>query len=164
MSARMLDLLLRQWPGKVALTPEEVAVVLSKQPETIRDKMREGSLPGAKKQGGRWVMPLPDLADYIEPPQSAPPLTTSSPVKRTTTGPHRRRAVVMNYRTDIFWGQVAKALGEHELYEELIARAEQAREQYVMEFLAARAERRRAQLMAIAGLVEEPPRGRQDIL
>lgn len=164
MSARMLDLLLRQWPGKVALTPEEVAVVLSKQPETIREKMRQGSLPGAKKQGGRWVMPLPDLADYIEPPQSAPPLTTSTPVKRTSSGPHRRRAVVMNYRTDMFWGQVARAMGEHEYAEQLQARAEQARQQYVMEYLADRAARRRAQLMEIAGLVEEPPRKREDIL
>lgn len=162
MSARMLDLLLRQWPGKVALTPEEVAVVLSKQPETIREKMRDGSLPGAKKQGGRWVLPLPDLADYIEPPQAPPSLPSSSAVKRTATGSRRRRAVVMNYRTDMFWSQVARVLGMHELADELAARAEQVLEKYVMTFLTARAKRRRARLKAIAGRVEEEPPLRPD--
>lgn len=152
--SKTLDLLLRQWPGKVALTPEEVAVVLSRQPDTIRDKMRDGSLPGAVKRGGRWVLPLPDLADYIDPPdKSPPPVLPAAPVLAKGVAPtRRRRAIVMNYRTDLFWAQVAHALGALDTADMLESRAKQLRAQYTMDYLTDRAERRREQLMAIAGL------------
>lgn len=111
MSARMLDLLLRQWPGKVALSPEEVAIVLGKQPETVREKMRQGTLPGATKRGGRWQMPLPDLAEVLEPTPAAPAPALPPRQASGLSPSRRRRAIVMNYRTDMFWAQVARAFG-----------------------------------------------------
>ena len=72
MSERMLDLLLRQWPGKTHLSAEETAKVLMQHPYTVRERMRNGELPGAEKRDGIWKMPLPDLAEHIEPTPKAP--------------------------------------------------------------------------------------------
>lgn len=96
MSARMLDLLLRQYPGQVSLDVDQAARVLNREPETVREWMRAGKLPGARKVVGRWMMPLPDLAEVLEPEPVAP--TVALPPKvDTRTGPvRRRRAIVMN--------------------------------------------------------------------
>lgn len=96
MSARMLDLLLRQYPGQVALDVDQAARVLNREPETIREWMRAGKLPGARKVVGRWMMPLPDLAEVLEPEPVAPALPVP-PRGNSRAGPvRRRRAIVMN--------------------------------------------------------------------
>lgn len=95
MSARMLTLLLRQYPGQVALDAAQVAVVLRRAPDTVRDLMRAGRLPGSTKVRGRWMIPLPDLAEVLEPEPSAPALP-APPKLAARAGRRRRRAIVMN--------------------------------------------------------------------
>lgn len=95
MSARMLDLLLRQYPGQVCLDVAQIAQVLNRQPDTIRDWIKAGRLPGARRVLGRWMIPLPDLAEVLEPQAPTPPLR-AQPKPATSTGPRRRRAIVMN--------------------------------------------------------------------
>lgn len=95
MSYRMLDLLLRQYPGQVCLDVDQVAKVLNRQPDTIRDWIRAGRLPGARRVLGRWMIPLPDLAEVLEPEPSAP--AHPAPLRQATmAGRRRRRAIVMN--------------------------------------------------------------------
>ena len=91
----MLNLLLRQYPGQIALDVDQVAVVLRRAPDTVRDLMRTGKLPGARRVRGRWLMPLPDLAEVLEPTPEAPP--GLPPPRLAAVGPvRRRRAIVMN--------------------------------------------------------------------
>ena len=87
MSERMLDLLIRQWPGETHLTAEETAKVLKQHPYTVRERMRNGELPGAEKRDGIWKMPLPDLAEHIEPTPKAPQI----PPPPVIVGAARRR-------------------------------------------------------------------------
>lgn len=96
MSARMLNLLLRQYPGQVALDVDQVAVVLRRAPDTVRDLMRGGRLPGARKVAGRWMMPLPDLAQVLEPEPVAPEVAGWSKRAPQAGQVRRRRAIVMN--------------------------------------------------------------------
>lgn len=96
MSTRMLDLLLRQYPGQVALDVDQVACVLDRAPDTVRDWMRAGKLPGARKVGKRWMMPLPDLAEVLEPAPTAPRILSLPRVVRAGVAARRRRAIVMN--------------------------------------------------------------------
>lgn len=91
----MLELLLRQYPGQVCLNVDQVARVLNRQPETIREWMRAGKLLGARRHNGRWMMPMPDLAEVLEPGQPATALP-GLPRLSTSKGRRRRRAVVMN--------------------------------------------------------------------
>ncbi len=93
MSARMLHLLLTQYPGRVALGVEQAAIVLGLSAHTVRAWMREGRLPGARKVGGKWIVPLPELAEVLEPTVRAPELPARP---RVASSSRRRRAVVMN--------------------------------------------------------------------
>jgi len=147
MSERMLDLLIRQWPGKTHLSAEETAKVLMQHPYTVRERMRNGELPGAVKRDGTWKMPLPDLAEHLEPTPKAPQIP-SPPV--IVGGARRRKAVVMNFRRDRFWAQVARALGDFETADALDGRAQAEYDEQVRLFQMERADRRRAGLMAIA--------------
>lgn len=147
MSERMLDLLIRQWPGKTHLSAEETAKVLMQHPYTVRERMRNGELPGAVKRDGTWKMPLPDLAEHLEPTPKAPQIP-SPPV--IVGGARRRKAVVMNYRRDRFWAQVARALGDMDTADMLDQAAQDLYDGEVREYLVERAERRRAQLAAVA--------------
>lgn len=153
MSERMLDLLLRQWPGRTHLTAEETAKVLMQNPYTVRERMRNGDLPGAVKKDGIWKMPLPDLAEVIEPTQKAPQIP---PLPVVLGGASRRKAVVMNYHRDRFWAQVAQALGDIESADALAQRAQDLYDEQVRAFLLERAERRRAGLMEVAARVRRP--------
>lgn len=147
MSERMLDLLIRQWPGETHLTAEETAKVLKQHPYTVRERMRNGELPGAEKKDGIWKMPLPDLAEHLEPTRKAPQIP-SPPV--IVGQARRRRAVVMTYWRDRFWADVARALGDIETANELDAHAQALYDEQVRTYLMERAERRRLQLAAIA--------------
>lgn len=96
MSRRLLDLLLRQYPGQVALDVDQVAHVLNRAPETVREWIRAGKLPGARKVGRCWMMPLPDLAEVLEPELMAPVLPLPPKCVPYTGKVRRRRAIVMN--------------------------------------------------------------------
>ncbi len=140
MSERMLELLIRQWPGKTHLSAEETAKVLMQHPYTVRERMRNGELPGAVKRDGTWKMPLPDLAEHLEPTPKAPQIP-SPPV--IVGGARRRKAVVMNYHRDRFWAQVARALGDMDTADMLDQAAQDLYDGEVREYLVERAERRR---------------------
>ncbi len=147
MSQRMIDLLILQYPGKTHLTAEETAKVLNQNPYTVRERMRNGELPKATKNNGIWEISIPDLAEIREPTKKAPQIPATPVV---VGGARRRKAVVMNFRRDRFWAQVARALGDFETAGALDGRAQAEYDEQVRLFQLERAERRRAGLMAIA--------------
>ena len=147
MSQRMIDLLILQYPGKTHLTAEETAKVLNQNPYTVRERMRNGELPKATKNNGIWEISIPDLAEIREPTKKAPQIPATPVV---VGGARRRKAVVMNFRRDRFWAQVARALGDIETADALDGRAQAEYDEQVRLFQMERAERRRAGLMAIA--------------
>ena len=147
MSQRMIDLLILQYPGKTHLTAEETAKVLNQNPYTVRERMRNGELPKATKNNGIWEISIPDLAEIREPTKKAPQIPATPVV---VGGARRRKAVVMNFRRDRFWAQVARALGDFETADALDGRAQAEYDEQVRLFQLERAERRRAGLMVIA--------------
>ena len=147
MSQRMLDLLILQYPGKTHLTAEETAKVLNQNPYTVRERMRNGELPKATKNNGIWEISIPDLAEIREPTKKAPQIPATPVV---VGGARRRKAVVMNFRRERFWAQVARALGDFETADALDGRAQAEYDEQVRLFQLERAVRRRAGLMAIA--------------
>ena len=147
MSQRMIDLLILQYPGKTHLTAEEAAKVLNQNPYTVRERMRNGELPKATKNNGIWEISIPDLAEIREPTKKAPQIPATPVV---VGGARRRKAVVMNFRRDRFWAQVARALGDFETADALDGRAQAEYDEQVRLFQLEHAERRRAGLMAIA--------------
>ena len=147
MSQRMIDLLILQYPGKTHLTAEETAKVLNQNPYTVRERMRNGELPKATKNNGIWEISIPDLAEIREPTKKAPQMPATPVV---VGGARRRKAVVMNFRRDRFWAQVARALGDIETADALDGRAQAEYDEQVRLFQLERAVRRRAGLMAIA--------------
>ena len=147
MSQRMIDLLILQYPGKTQLTAEETAKVLNQNPYTVRERMRNGELPKATKNNGIWEISIPDLAEIREPTKKAPQIPATPVV---VGGARRRKAVVMNFRRDRFWAQVARALGDIETADALDGRAQAEYDEQVRLFQLERAVRRRAGLMAIA--------------
>ena len=154
-----LELLILQYPGKTHLKVEEVARVLNQHPDTVRERMRSGDLPKAEKNNGIWEVSIPDMARIRTPPSKAPQIP-SPPV--IVGGARRRRAVVMNYRTDRFWAQVARVLGDIETADALDLRAQDLYDEQVRLYLLDRAEKRRAQLAAIAtsARADDPSAGR----
>lgn len=147
MSQRMIDLLILQYPGKTHLTAEETAKVLNQNPYTVRERMRNGELPKATKNNGIWEISIPDLAEIREPTKKAPQIPATPVV---VGGARRRKAVVMNFRRERFWAQVARALGDFETADALDGRAQAEYDEQVRLFQLERAVRRRAGLMAIA--------------
>ena len=147
MSQRMIDLLILQYPGKTHLTAEETAKVLNQNPYTVRERMRNGELPKATKNNGIWEISIPDLAEIREPTKKAPQIPATPVV---VGGARRRKAVVMNFRRNRFWAQVARALGDVETADALDGRAQAEYDEQVRLFQLEHAERRRAGLMAIA--------------
>ena len=147
MSQRMIDLLILQYPGETHLTAEETAKVLNQNPYTVRERMRNGELPKATKNNGIWEISIPDLAEIREPTKKAPQIPATPVV---VGGARRRKAVVMNFRRDRFWAQVARALGDIETADALDGRAQAEYDEQVRLFQLERAVRRRAGLMAIA--------------
>ena len=147
MSQRMIDLLILQYPGKTHLTAEETAKVLNQNPYTVRERMRNGELPKATKNNGIWEISIPDLAEIREPTKKAPQIPATPVV---VGGARRRKAVVMNFRRDRIWAQVARALGDIETADALDGRAQAEYDEQVRLFQLERAVRRRAGLMAIA--------------
>ncbi|QWT20735.1 helix-turn-helix domain-containing protein [Bacillus sp. NP157] len=104
-------------PTQYLFGVDEVAALLGKQTDAEKDyvrvQMRRGDIPGARKDGKSWKIPIDDLADLLDghPVQRAPPiipLSTSRPMSR-------RRSLLGERLGDIrahgFWSRVAEALG-----------------------------------------------------
>ena len=148
MSQRMIDLLILQYPGKTHLTAADPAKVLTQHPYTVRERRRNGELPKATKNNGIWEISIPDLAEIREPTNKAPQIPATPVV---VGGARRRKAVVMNFRRDRFWAQVARALGDVETADALDRRAQAEYDEQVRLYLLERAGRHRAGLRKIAG-------------
>ena len=130
-----------------ALEIEQVAEVLGKATRGakghIRDRIKRGDFPRARKDGGRWKIPVEDLAEAIEPtptPQPAPTLPASGGGYTS-----RRRSVLGERITFVrsceFWGLVCVALGWLVELEALNALADSARDE--LDTLAVRSLRER---------------------
>lgn len=119
MSQRSYKHLKEQWPGRFSLTAEEVALVLNGKSDKaaadwIRKRMKRGDLKGAKRDevSGGWRLPIPDLAEIIEPTPERPVLPNAP---RQVATSKRRRAVqgpVFTFiRTGRFFVDVYQVLG-----------------------------------------------------
>lgn len=118
MSQRSYEHLKAQWPGRYSLTAEEVALVLNGKTDKgaadwIRQRMKRGDLKGAHRDpvGGGWRLPLPDLAEIVEPTPDRPSLPVGP---RQAATPKRRRAAIgpsiAFIRTGRFFVDVYQAL------------------------------------------------------
>ena len=47
------------------LTVVEVARLIRKEPETVRELARRGKLPGAQKLGGAWMFQRPVIDKFV---------------------------------------------------------------------------------------------------
>ncbi len=48
------------------VSPEEAAKYIGVSAYTIRERLKNGELPG-RKHGSRWLIRVIDLANYVEP-------------------------------------------------------------------------------------------------
>ena len=67
----MLPLLREMFPGKLMLTVDDVARVLGRTGaggyEQTREQLANGVIvPGLKKMGGQWLVPIAALADALD--------------------------------------------------------------------------------------------------
>lgn len=159
-----LDLLQKMWPMRIALTAEEVAVVLGRPTtrgavEHIREKMKKGGYPGAKKIDGRWQMPLTDLAKILEgePPATPPAQVPVAPQARTA----RRRSSVGPYiqfiRAGRFWRDVWASLGDGDDADQLDLEIQLAHKELTNIIYADRAMKLRERLLSQLGDLDCAP-------
>lgn len=74
-----------QYPGRVALTPEEVALLLygtdsRSMAQSVREALAKNTIPGAKV-GGRWLIPVGPLVAWLD--SLANPTSTPEPDRAT---------------------------------------------------------------------------------
>src|SRR5690606_35499620 len=103
-------------PGRVVLTPEEVAEVWKGKATRgvvggIREQLKNGTLiPGLKKTGGRWVIPVSDLIKVIDglADDSTPRDVDLPQVPSPTVQKGRKKAPIPKGRLGVFdfWSQV----------------------------------------------------------
>lgn len=156
MSEKALENLRRDWPKRHALNPEEVAVVLGRDSNSrgvlqkIREGMKSGRYPGARKIDGHWQLPLEDLAEILDPtPETVMvPVVAKAGRRRSQVGPRIR--FVVNAR---FYAQVFDAIGDVDGAHALRDEAWAVREGLRQENYARRAERSKLGLLdALAGV------------
>lgn len=56
----------RSLPLPQLVSPEVVAEYLGVSPYTVRERLKNGELPG-RKHGSRWLIRVVDLVNYVEP-------------------------------------------------------------------------------------------------
>lgn len=156
MSEQALENLRNDWPKRHALRPEEVARVLGRNANSrgvlqkIREGMKNGRYPGARKIDGHWQLPLEDLAEILDPTPATVmvPVVAKAGRRRSQVGPRIR--FVVNAR---FFADVAAAMGALEEAQALRDEAWAVREGLRQEAYAARAENCKAGLLdALTGL------------
>lgn len=72
-----LDKLRSTYPGRVTLSAEEVALVLRHSDnrgvvQKVRERMKKGVYPDARKIDGRWHLPIDVVANILDPSMKAP--------------------------------------------------------------------------------------------
>jgi len=118
-----------------ALEIDQVAEVLGKATRGakghIRDRIKRGDFPRARKDCGRWKIPVEEVAEILEPSPSPQP----APVLPIGGGGYssRRRSVLGERITFIrsceFWGLVCVALGWRDELDALNELANSARDE-----------------------------------
>jgi hypothetical protein len=104
---------------RILLDVAEVAEVIGRVTRGtkghIRERMKNGDIPGARKQGGRWKISIDDLAEVIDPTPavSIPPLPGISAGGHGRVGRHRAKhgQRIQAMRTAQFWLGVCQRLG-----------------------------------------------------
>lgn len=117
------------FPGRATLTPAEVALVLfgigdKSGAQRVRERLDKGSLlPGLKKSGGRWLIPVASLVSSLEAlerpqptvmeegkgnqgPVYIPMRTGSSPSRRRSRALIGHRPGILAMQTRDVWGKV----------------------------------------------------------
>lgn len=116
MSEAALRRLEQLFPQRYALLPDEVAHVLKGSNtrgvvQKVREGMKSGRYPGARKIDGHMQLPLEDLAEILDPtPDPNPVVPVASPrpsTRRSSIGPR-----VTFVRQGGFWEEVFRAIGE----------------------------------------------------
>ena len=150
MSERTLKHLKEDWPKRWALKPEEVALVLGRDPssrgviQNIREGMSKGNrYPGAQRIDGHWQLPLEALAEILEPSPTTVMVApkSSKSRRRAIAGPRIR--FVINSR---FCEAVARAMGEDGIAGELRKGGELVRDELDAQYQAQKAARTQAAL------------------
>ncbi len=98
------DIILGQFPGRITLSCKEVALLIYGQDSRaacngVRDRLMAGTLiPGLRKNGRRWVIPILALARameaLVEVPRREPPNYRSSSTDLMPTRKGRRRSPI----------------------------------------------------------------------
>jgi len=104
---------------RILLDVAEVAEVIGRVSRGtkghIRERMKNGDMPGARKQGGRWKISIDDLAEVIDPTPvvSTPPLPGISAGGHGRVGRHRAKhgQRIQAMRIAQFWLGVCQRLG-----------------------------------------------------
>jgi len=118
MSETALRRLEQLYPQRYALLPDEVAHVLKGSRtrgvvQKVREGMKSGRYPGARKIDGHMQLPLEDLAEILDPTPNPGPV-----VPAATPRPSRRRSSIGPRLTFVrqggFWEEVFRAMGESE--------------------------------------------------
>jgi len=117
------------FPGRATLTPAEVALVLfgigdKSGAQRVRERLDKGSLlPGLKKSGGRWLIPVASLVSSLEALEKPAPAmmeesrgnqgpvyismrTGSSPSRRRSRAPIGHRPGILAMQTKEVWSKV----------------------------------------------------------
>lgn len=117
------------FPGRATLTPAEVALVLfgigdKSGAQRVRERLDKGSLlPGLKKSGGRWLIPVASLVSSLEAlekpsptmmeegkgnqgPVYIPMRTGSSPSRRRSRAPIGHRPGILAFQSQEAWSRV----------------------------------------------------------
>ncbi len=111
------EIISSKFPGRAVLTPEEVAEVWKGKAtrgvvEGVRAKLKAGTLiPGLKKNGGRWEVPVSDLirvidglADDSAPRSIQAPVMPNSSNRKRQRSPLGPRIGVLDFQS--FWAEV----------------------------------------------------------
>lgn len=161
MSQAVLATLRTDWPKRVALRADEVALVLRGKAtrrvvERVRNNMKAGAYgKGARKIDGVWQLPLEDLAEVLDP--TPPPMPDTPP-------PSKRRRAEVGPRVDfirqaMFWADVFRAMGATDDANDLLSEATALREAMRMERWNARNLDTKKTLYDALGISpEKPPR------
>jgi len=87
------DIIRERFPGRVVLMPKQVAEVIGQHPDHVRDRLlRDTLIPGLRKDGGRWRVPVADLVEAVDRlTRPVPPPAVTRSQMASTASPTRRR-------------------------------------------------------------------------
>ncbi|WP_448228848.1 hypothetical protein [Pseudoxanthomonas mexicana] len=161
MSVESLNKLRAMYPGRLGLSPEEVALVLKHSTtrgvvQRVREAMKNGRYPDARKIDGRWHIPIEVVAEIYAPtPQTSGQIVSVAAGSTPRLGGRRRSAIgprMRFLRDALFWVSVYRAMGWDEQATALAQEWSSERQHLQDHFNAIRAERSKAHLMKELGL------------